>query len=148
MDIAQALAEIFSEAGFSVGSSPDDAELAESGAGIVIWSQISSTRPVFLAMAQRVINAGKALIVNAGASLPRVIAETPNFDLAHWNGDPADAVLNPLFFAVDQMAAEARDETLASELNASGLDNGWTAPLPTGRIKPERNVVVPLAAAS
>ncbi len=145
--LAEALAEMFDAAGFSVGSMPENSELAQSGAGILIWSRASCDRPSFLATAQLVLNSGKALFVNTGAPLPRVIEETPNFDLSQWKGETQDAALDPLFFAVDQMVAQARDEALTSELSASGLDAGWTAPLPKGRIKPEARVV-PLIAAS
>ena len=107
---AKALAEMFEAAGFSIGGAPsNDASLRSSGAGVVVWSQASIRSRPFLDAAQRVINANKAIV----ASLiepppPSSIGDSPAFDLSHWDGDPNDPSLDPLFFAVDRMVNSAR----------------------------------------
>ncbi len=107
---AKALADMFEAAGFSIGGAPsNDAALRSSGAGIVVWSQASIRSRPFLDAAQRVINAGKAVV----ASLiepppPSSIGSSPAFDLSGWDGDPNDPALDPLFFAVDRMVNSAR----------------------------------------
>lgn len=107
---AKALAEMFEAAGFSIGGAPsNDAALRSSGAGVIVWSQASIRSRPFLDAAQRVINAEKAVV----ASLiepppPSSIGSSPAFDLSHWDGDPNDPSLDPLFFAVDRMVNTAR----------------------------------------
>lgn len=107
---AKALAEMFEAAGFSIGGAPSsDAALRSSGAGVIVWSQASIRSRPFLDAAQRVINAGKAVV----ASLiepppPSSIGDAPAFDLSQWPGDPDDPGLDPLFFAVDRMVTSAR----------------------------------------
>lgn len=107
---AKALADMFEAAGFSIGGAPgSDAALRSSGAGVVVWSQASIRSRPFLDAAQRVINAGKAVV----ASLiepppPASVGDAPTFDLSGWNGDPDDSALDPLFFAVDRMVNSAR----------------------------------------
>jgi hypothetical protein len=107
---AKALAEMFEAAGFSIGGAPSsDAALRSSGAGVVVWSQASIRSRPFLDAAQRVINAGKAVV----ASLiepppPASIGDAPAFDLSVWEGDPNDSALDPLFFAVDRMVNSQR----------------------------------------
>lgn len=107
---AKALAEMFEAAGFSIGGAPsNDAALRSSGAGLVVWSQASIRSRPFLDAAQRVINARKAVV----ASLiepppPSSIGDSAVFDLSHWDGDPDDPQLDPLFFAVDRMVNAAR----------------------------------------
>ncbi len=107
---AKALADMFEAAGFSIGGAPSsDAALRSSGAGVVVWSQASIRSRPFLDAAQRVINANKAVV----ASLiepppPSSIGDSPAFDLSHWDGDPDDQSLDPLFFAVDRMVNAAR----------------------------------------
>ncbi len=107
---AKALADMFEAAGFSIGGAPsNDAALRSSGAGVVVWSQASIRSRPFLDAAQRVINSGKAVV----ASLiepppPSSIGDSPAFDLSRWDGDPNDATLDSLFFAVDRMVNAAR----------------------------------------
>lgn len=107
---AKALAEMFEAAGFSIGGAPsNDGALRSSGAGVIVWSQASIRSRPFLDAAQRVINAGKAVV----ASLiepppPSSIGSSPAFDLSQWDGDPNDPALDPLFFAVDRLVNAAR----------------------------------------
>ncbi|MEQ1619318.1 MAG: energy transducer TonB [Terricaulis sp.] len=107
---AKALADMFEAAGFTIGGAPsNDAALRSSGAGVVVWSQASIRSRPFLDAAQRVINSGKAVV----ASLiepppPSSIGDSPAFDLSRWDGDPNDATLDSLFFAVDRMVNAAR----------------------------------------
>lgn len=113
---AKALAEMFEAAGFSIGGAPSsDGVLRSSGAGLVVWSQASIRSRPFLDAAHRVINANKAVV----ASLiepppPSTIGDAPVFDLSHWDGDPNDPSLDPLFFAVDRMVNAARASVGAS----------------------------------
>ncbi len=113
---AKALADMFEAAGFSIGGAPsNDGALRSSGAGVVVWSQASIRSRPFLDAAQRVINAGKAVV----ASLiepppPSSIGSSPAFDLSEWDGDPNDPALDPLFFAVDRMVNAARAQVGAT----------------------------------
>jgi hypothetical protein len=117
---AKALADMFEAAGFSIGGAPSsDGALRSSGAGVVVWSQASIRSRPFLDAAQRVINADKAVV----ASLiepppPSSIGSSPAFDLSHWDGDPNDPALDPLFFAVDRMVNAARAGVGASQREA------------------------------
>jgi hypothetical protein len=121
---AKALADMFEAAGFSIGGAPaSDGALRSSGAGVVVWSQASIRSRPFLDAAQRVINANKAVV----ASLiepppPSSIGSSPAFDLSHWDGDPNDPALDPLFFAVDRMVNTARAGVGAGPREASDYD--------------------------
>lgn len=107
---AKALADMFEAAGFSIGGAPsNDAALRSSGAGVVVWSQASIRSRPFLDAAQRVVNAGKAVVASLIEPPPASsIGSSPSFDLSHWDGDPNDPALDPLFFAVDRMVNSAR----------------------------------------
>ncbi len=107
---AKALAEMFEAAGFSIGGAPSsDGALRSSGAGVVVWSQASIRSRPFLDAAQRVINAGKAVVASLIEPPPASsIGSSPAFDLSQWDGDPNDPSLDPLFFAVDRMVNAAR----------------------------------------
>lgn len=107
---AKALADMFEAAGFSIGGAPSsDGALRSSGAGVVVWSQASIRSRPFLDAAQRVINANKAVVASLiDPPPPSSIGESPAFDLSHWDGDPNDPSLDPLFFAVDRMVNAAR----------------------------------------
>jgi hypothetical protein len=81
-----------------------------------VWSQASIRSRPFLDAAQRVINAGKAVV----ASLiepppPSSIGDAPAFDLSVWQGDPNDSALDPLFFAVDRMVNSQRASVGAAQ---------------------------------
>lgn len=124
---AKALAEMFEAAGFSIGGAPaNDAALRSSGAGVIVWSQASIRSRPFLDAAQRVINADKAVV----ASLiepppPSSIGSSAAFDLSHWEGDPNDPSLDPLFFAVDRMVNAAR-----ASVGAAVRQEEYPAPTP------------------
>lgn len=107
---AKALADMFEAAGFSIGGAPsNDAALRSSGAGVVVWSQASIRSRPFLDAAQRVINAGKAVVASLIEPPPASsIGDSPAFDLSRWDGDPNDPTLDSLFFAVDRMVNAAR----------------------------------------
>lgn len=130
---AKALAEMFEAAGFSIGGAPSsDAALRSSGAGVVVWSQASIRSRPFLDAAQRVINANKAVV----ASLiepppPSSIGESPAFDLSHWDGDPNDPSLDPLFFAVDRMVNAER-----ASVGATVRHDDYQAPPPQPAPRP------------
>lgn len=130
---AKVLAEMFEAAGFSIGGAPSsDAALRSSGAGLVVWSQASIRSRPFLDAAQRVINARKAIV----ASLiepppPSSIGDSPVFDLSHWEGDPDDPSLDPLFFAVDRMVNAAR-----TAVGDAGPEEAYAPPAPRQRTAP------------
>ncbi|MDX2277261.1 MAG: hypothetical protein NW206_17585 [Hyphomonadaceae bacterium] len=107
---AKALADMFERAGFSVGGAPaSDGALRSTGAGVVVWSQASIRSRPFLDAAQRVIDANKAVIASLiDPPPPHTINNAPAFALAGWSGDPEDAALDPLFFAVDRMVTSQR----------------------------------------
>lgn len=138
---AKALAEMFEAAGFSIGGAPSsDAALRSSGAGVVVWSQASIRSRPFLDAAQRVINANKAIV----ASLiepppPSSIGSSPAFDLSHWDGDPNDPALDPLFFAVDRMVNSARvgaAATVPQEEYEPPAPRAAPTPPPVARARP------------
>lgn len=107
---AKALADMFERAGFSVGGAPaSDGALRSTGAGVVVWSQASIRSRPFLDAAQRVIDANKAVVASLiDPPPPHTVNDAPAFALSGWSGDPDDAVLDPLFFAVDRMVASQR----------------------------------------
>jgi|CXWL01.1.fsa_nt_gi outer membrane biosynthesis protein TonB len=134
---AKALADMFEAAGFTIGGAPsNDAALRSSGAGVVVWSQASIRSRPFLDAAQRVINSGKAVV----ASLiepppPSSIGDSPAFDLSRWDGDPNDASLDSLFFAVDRMVNAARAAVGAAPVQPSAP--AYEAPPPAPRPAPK-----------
>jgi outer membrane biosynthesis protein TonB len=115
---------MFEAAGFTIGGAPtNDGALRSSGAGVVVWSQASIRSRPFLDAAQRVINAEKAVV----ASLiepppPDSIGNSLAFDLSHWDGDPNDPSLDPLFFAVDRLVNAARAGVGAGPARPSAFD--------------------------
>jgi hypothetical protein len=119
---AEALADMFEAAGFSVDGAPsDDADVKGASAAIILWSRSSLRSREFLTTAQRYIDAGNALI--ACLSDPPPVADVNGaqvFDLSAWNGDPDDALIDPLFRAVDRSvgAAAGLDIELAPRLVA------------------------------
>ncbi|MBL8544905.1 MAG: hypothetical protein JNL81_00485 [Hyphomonadaceae bacterium] len=121
---AKALADMFEAAGFSIGGAPSsDGALRSSGAGVVVWSQASIRSRPFLDAAQRVINANKAVVASLiDPPPPSSIGESPAFDLSHWDGDPNDPSLDPLFFAVDRMVNAARAGVGAAQRESRDYD--------------------------
>lgn len=113
---AKALADMFERAGFSVGGAPaSDGALRSVGAGVVVWSQASIRSRPFLDAAQRVIDADKAVIASLIDPPPaHTINNAQAFALEGWSGDPEDASLDPLFFAVDRMVTSQRAAVGAS----------------------------------
>jgi protein TonB len=113
---AKALADMFERAGFSVGGAPgSDGALRSVGAGVVVWSQASIRSRPFLDAAQRVIDADKAVIASLIDPPPaHTINNAQAFALEGWTGDPEDASLDPLFFAVDRMVTSQRASVGAS----------------------------------
>jgi protein TonB len=142
---AKALAEMFEAAGFSIGGAPsNDAALRSSGAGVVVWSQASIRSRPFLDAAQRVINADKAVV----ASLiepppPDSIGNSLAFDLSHWDGDPNDPSLDPLFFAVDRLVNAARAGVGAGAPRPSAFDEPPPRPVQQLRAAPPPRAAAP-----
>lgn len=130
---AKALADMFEAAGFTIGGAPsNDAALRSSGAGVIVWSQASIRSRPFLDAAQRVINAGKAVVASLIEPPPASsIGNSSAFDLSHWDGDPNDPALDPLFFAVDRMVNSARTAVAG------------TAPAPLEPAPPQRVMAPP-----
>ena len=139
---AEVLGEMFADAGFSVSGAPDEVGGASSGASIVLWSPASCWCSAFMGAAQRALQADGAVIATLSETAPPAAfaQNAPIFDLSLWDGDIEDPALDPLFFAVDQMAAKARDEAVATRLRDHGLGTGWTASLPSGRIASPRRL--------
>ncbi|MGE0046670.1 MAG: hypothetical protein AB7T08_13020, partial [Hyphomonadaceae bacterium] len=107
--LAKAFADMFERAGLHVGGAPGAEDLRACGAALVVWSQASIRSRAFLDAAQRAVNAGKAVVACLIAPPPAAsINHAPAFDLSHWQGDPDDPALDPLFFAVDRMVAAQR----------------------------------------
>ncbi len=142
---AEALAEMFADAGFSVGGAPSAFSREPSGAGIVLWSPASCWSSAFMGAAHRALQAGAAVIATLSetAPPPAFSQDAPVFDLSAWDGDIDDPALNPLFFAIDHMAGKAREEAAETLLRDYGLGEGWTAPLPSGRAAASRQRLLP-----
>jgi hypothetical protein len=134
---AKALADMFEAAGFSIGGAPsNDGALRSSGAGVVVWSQASIRSRPFLDAAQRVINAGKAVVASLIEPPPASsIGNSAAFDLSHWDGDPNDPALDPLFFAVDRMVNAARAQVGASTAPIADPQT-YEAPAPRAPSRP------------
>jgi hypothetical protein len=106
---AEALAEMFDGAGFSVRDDVfNDTALARATAGVLVLSPAAFACGRFRDAAQRVHEAAKAVIacLEPGRRLP--FADAPVFDLSGWCGEAEDPMLEPLFFAVDRMRAGTR----------------------------------------
>jgi outer membrane biosynthesis protein TonB len=134
---AKALADMFEAAGFSIGGAPsNDGALRSSGAGVVVWSQASIRSRPFLDAAQRVINAGKAVVASLIEPPPASsIGNSAAFDLSHWDGDPNDPSLDPLFFAVDRMVNAARAQVGAATAPIADPQT-YEAPVPRAPARP------------
>lgn len=108
---AEGLAEMFGSAGFSVrGDVFNDLSLARAAAGVLVLSRPAFASERFRDAAQRVFNAGKAVVacLEPAVRLPECAA--PVFDLFGWYGEAKDRVLDPLLFSVERMAAMAARE--------------------------------------
>jgi hypothetical protein len=145
---AEALAEMFADAGFTVGGAPSEVSGEPKGAGIVLWSPASCWCSAFMSAAHRALEAGGTVIATLSetAPPPAFSQGAPVFDLSAWDGDIEDAALNPLFFVVDYMAGKAREEAVETLLRDYGLGEGWIAPLPSGRAAASPPQLLPAAA--
>lgn len=145
---AKALADMFEAAGFSIGGAPsNDAALRSSGAGVVVWSQASIRSRPFLDAAQRVINAGKAVVASLIEPPPASsIGDSAAFDLSRWDGDPNDPSLDSLFFAVDRMVNAARAAVGASPTQpaAAAPAPAYDPPPPPQRAAPKPARAAPM----
>src|SRR5262249_47927907 len=104
--LAEALAEAFSAAGFSIDEQGSDATLAHVSAGLLLWSKAAIRTPAFRSAAQAAIDSGKAVIAHVtGAALPPIVRASPVFDLSRWNGDPEAPVLDQIAQAVEQLVS-------------------------------------------
>lgn len=76
---------------------------------LVVWSPASIRSPVLREIAGRAQNRGALIAASlGGVEAPLGFARPAPFDLAGWNGDPDDPLLDKLFFAVDRMVAASR----------------------------------------
>lgn len=136
---AEALASLFDAAGFSISDDPFDvAALKSCGAAVIVWSEASEYSRNFLTAAQRVMDAGKAVIASTvGAPVldPKQVISV--FDISKWDGADDDAALDPLFFAVDHMVMTARDGRVAATLVDKRVPDavvaGWLSEIPATR---------------
>jgi len=130
---AKTLADLFEREGMSVGGAPsDEAALKGCGAAVVIWSQASIRSRPFLDAAQRVVNAGKAVIACLIDPPPASsLNQSPCFDLKSWNGSADDPIVDTLYFAVDRM------------VNAIRPRNAAPAPEPAPRYEPQAAAPTP-----
>lgn len=112
--LAEALAEAFDAAGYSIDETPSDPGLDAAGAGVLLWSQAAIKTPAFRNAAQGAIDSGKAVIANfTGSRLPPVVRTSPVFDLKGWDGDPDDPRLDALSHAVENLVSATPAETVA-----------------------------------
>jgi hypothetical protein len=145
---AQALAEAFDAAGFSLA---DDNLHDRDAVSILLWSRPALRARAFAAAAERALNGGRALIAALSAAPPRENGfGAPVFDLANWDGED-DLPLKPLFQAVENMRAPANVIRLPArpayedaEFEEPGLPfeneseerarRAWEAPIPAGML--------------
>lgn len=136
---AEALAEMFDAAGFSIGDNvQDDAALARCGAAVVVWSRIASHSQGFLSAVSRAMKAGKAVFaIGPGALPPGDAPPSRVFDLADWEGEGDDAILDSLFFTIDRLVMLARAEQAEVDLAEGDAPEAvaasWLAELPAER---------------
>lgn len=106
---AEALAEMFDIAGFSVSDDVfNEAALARASAAIVVLSPSALHSDKFLVAAQRALDAGIAVIASLEHAARSSFGFAPVFDLSRWYGEAQSPLLDPLFFAVDRMHMKAR----------------------------------------
>jgi hypothetical protein len=104
---AEALAEMFDDFGFSVSDVADDDTLRWCGAGVVVWTEAAKASAELGAAVARVMATGKGVVLNfTDTAAPEGAALC--FDMTDWNGDPDDASLDRMFFALDRMMIAAR----------------------------------------
>lgn len=135
---AEALAEMFDAAGFSVGDDVhDQAAFARCGAAVVVWSRIASHSQGFLSAVSRAMKAGKAVFaIGSGALPPGDAPPARVFDLADWQGESDDAILDSLFFTIDRLVMIARAEQAEADLAQGDTPKAaasWLADLPAER---------------
>ena len=107
LDDAEALADMFENAGLTVSGAPaDPAEVQESAAAVLVWSRAALQSPGFLRLVRAAGAAGNGVVASLIDCLPPLRA--PAFDLLAWTGDPHDPTLDRLFFAVDRLVATRR----------------------------------------
>jgi hypothetical protein len=126
---AEALAEMFDDFGFSVSDCTDDTTLRGCGAGVVLWSEAARTSAELAAVVARVMATGKGVVLNFTREVAPEGAALC-FDLTAWNGDPDDAALDRMFFAMDRMIVAARAGRLARVSAATAPARTTVEPLP------------------
>jgi hypothetical protein len=109
---AEALAEMFDDFGFSVSDVSDDDALRWCGAGVVVWTEAAKASAELSAVVTRVMATGNGVLLNfTDTAAPEGAALC--FDMTEWNGDPDDASLDRMFYALDRMMIAARASRLA-----------------------------------
>ncbi|MGE0743097.1 MAG: hypothetical protein AB7O98_17300 [Hyphomonadaceae bacterium] len=110
---AEVLAEIFEDAGFSTAGAPfDEAALEACAASVVVVSEAALASPGFVAVAERAIESGTALIACLCDAPLSHIGDAPVFDLSRWRGEATSGVLDPLYRSVDARVKAARGAPL------------------------------------
>lgn len=106
---AEALAEMFDVAGFSVSDDVfNDRSLARASAVVLVLSPAALRSEHFLNAAQRALDAGIAVIASLEHAARSSFGAAPVFDLSNWYGEPQSATLDRLFFSVDRMRTTVR----------------------------------------
>ncbi len=108
---AETLAELFGGAGFSVAGAPrGQNELQACIASVLLVSGASLRSTSFVDAARRVVAADKALIASLLPLPSDLDLAYPAFDLTKWDGDLDDPEIDPLVFAVNNLAVASRDK--------------------------------------
>lgn len=112
---AEALADVFENAGFSISDDNVSAEsMARNHVCLIVWSRVAMESPAFNRAMADAISADKAIIACVSGPDDITLA-APTFDISAWAGDPDDAALDELFDAVDRMAPRIETPEAAFE---------------------------------
>lgn len=165
LDCAEALADVFDEAGLSVAD--DGATMADDDVAVLVWSEASARSPGFMNTAQQMMDEGRAVIASFVSIADASNIGAPVFDLSDWNlkshNEPA---LVPLIYAAERLMPSANEgetaamadvedatfedvddaplemDTPVEESAAQSAPAGWTfgvppKPAPEPRVEPE-----------
>jgi hypothetical protein len=145
---AEALAEAFDAAGFSIGGDTSD----EGALAVVIWSHKAMRSPAFKHAAERALRSGRAVVASLITPPHDAVFGAPVVDLSAWDGED-DAALDPLLEAAEDIGPPAANVIVlparpvyedaefveAAPQLASGdserLRRAWEAPIPTHMLR-------------
>lgn len=127
LDRAEALAKILDDLGFSISDAAvDDDGIADAATCVVIWSDAARRSTAFQTLLRHPDLADRAIVLSFedGAAPPIAAAL---YNLSEWEGDPVDAVLDPIVFAIEAAAGQEA----APAIDPASVLHAWQVDLPT-----------------